>query len=233
MMRSGNTGLVFAAVLLIAAAPLGQAAEDGGAPAVTRIDDDRYQVGKVIVDRTAGEFRVPGTVLEFDRPLEYIAVSTGGRKAYESLLEVEATGTEFNLACILIGLDADKSTLPEYQFDLTPLEGQAVEIFIEWGEGEEKQRDPAIDLVTLDDESREGSDWVYTGGATMVGKPPVYLPDSLGTLVGFVHDPASVIEHRTGLGIGAYGSLQADARTCPPTGTPVTLIVRRVPEASE
>ena len=230
MTRSRRAGPGVAAALLMFVALLIHAAEEGDTPAVTQIDDDRYRVGQMVVDRSVGEFRVPGRVLEFDRPLEYIAVSTGGRKAYESLLEVEATGTEFNLACILIGLDPEKSTLPEYQFDLTPLKGQAVEVFIEWGEGEEKQRAPAIDLVTLDDDSREGSDWVYTGGATMVGKPPVYLPDSLGTLIGFVHDPASVIEHRTGLGIGAYGSLQADARTCPPTGTPVTLIVRLAPE---
>ena len=33
-------------------------------------------------------------------------VTQGGHKAYEALLEVNADAFQFNLACILIGLDA-------------------------------------------------------------------------------------------------------------------------------
>jgi hypothetical protein len=47
----------------------------------------------------------------------------------------------------------------------------------------------------------------------------------LGTLIGFVHDPASVIEHRVGIGIGAYGSIGGNLDLLPEVGTELTLTV--------
>jgi hypothetical protein len=193
---------------------------------VTDLGDNRYQIGAIVADRDAAEFSVPGEILDLDRPLEYVAVSEGGRKAYESLLMVSASATEFNLACILIGLDAAKSTLPKYQFDREPLRGQAVEVFVEWEGSKGTVRKPAGALMSRDGAPVDADDWVYTGGATMEGDPPVYLSESLGTLVGFVHDPASIIEHREGLGIGAYGSLQGNPESSPPKGSAVRLVVR-------
>jgi hypothetical protein len=58
-----------------------------------------------------------------------------------------------------------------------------------------------------------------------------FVADATGTLIGFVHDPASIIEHRTGLGIGAYGSVQGNPEVLPPIGSAVELIVT-VPQAA-
>jgi len=44
-------------------------------------------------------------------------------------------------------------------------------------------------------------------------------------LIGFVHDPISVIEHREGLGIGAYGSVAANREMVPEPGSRVWLRV--------
>ena len=71
------------------------------------LGQDRYQIGRIVVDKRAGSFTVPGRVHVVGKPLEYLATSPGGMKAYETLLEVDATGSEFNLACILIGLERD------------------------------------------------------------------------------------------------------------------------------
>ena len=47
-------------------------------------------------------------------------------KEYETLLELDATGSEFNLACILIGLERDPRQGPFYQFSEAPLVGPRV-----------------------------------------------------------------------------------------------------------
>ena len=46
-----------------------------------------------------------------------------------------------------------------------------------------------------------------------------------GTLVGFIHDPASIIEHETGVGLNDYGAVGGNPDVVPPVGTPVTLTV--------
>ncbi len=51
---------------------------------------DRYQVGRIVVDKKAGRFTVPGRVLVMGQPLEYLATSPKGMKDYETLLEADA-----------------------------------------------------------------------------------------------------------------------------------------------
>ena len=63
--------------------------------------------------------------------------------------------------------------------------------------------------------------------------PPTYLADSSGSLIGFVHDPMTVIEHQLGLGIGAYGSILGNTDILPPVGTRMTLIVAALPASAE
>ena len=75
------------------------------------LGQDRYQIGRIVVDKRASSFTVPGRVHVLGKPLEYLATSPGGMKAYETLLEVDASGSEFNLACILIGLERDPNQL--------------------------------------------------------------------------------------------------------------------------
>jgi hypothetical protein len=67
-------------------------------------------------------------------------------------------------------------------------------------------------------------DWAYIGSYVQPYDQR-YVADETGTLIGFVNDPASIIEHRTGLGIGAYGSVQGNPAVLPPVGSPVELIV--------
>ena len=57
-------------------------------------------------------------------------------KAYETLLEVDATGSEFNLACILIGLERDPKQVPWQNLSQAErLVGRRIAISIAWSEG--------------------------------------------------------------------------------------------------
>jgi hypothetical protein len=188
---------------------------------------DRYQVGRIVVDRKAGRFTLPGRVLVLDRPLEYLATTPKGMKDYETLLEVDATGSEFNLACILLGLERDPRQGPFYQFSEAPLVGPKVLVSIAWQDGDKRREISAAEAL-LDpkgDVRPESVEWVYTGSLSM---PPDgrFAADITGTLIGFVHDANSVIESVAGLGIGAYGSVSGNAALLPPVGAPIELIVQ-------
>jgi hypothetical protein len=215
------------------------------APApVEDLGGGRYRIGAITVDRAAGQFVVPGRVLHLDdAPLEYIAVSRGGMKGYESLLEVDARGTEFNLACILLGLEPPERG-PATQFDRRPPTGPSVQVGVRWqadGKTVTRTVHEVLDLAARPRGAPPTSnvppsppppaeDWAYVGSFVQPNDGR-YVADATGTLVGFVHDPASIIEHRTGLGIGAYGSVQGNAKVLPPVGSPVELIVT-VPSSS-
>lgn len=217
----------------------GQAPPGAAPPEVKDLGGGRYQIGTVLVDRQARQLVVPGRVLHIDdAPLEYVAVGRAGHKAYESLLELDAIGTEFNVGCLLLGLDAAAVRRPEYQFDRRPPEGPAVKIELRWRVGDETVQVPLSEALRIASAPEPGApttapadDWVYTGSFN-AGPDGRYAADVVGAIVGFVHDPASIIEHRAGLGIGAYGSVQGNRELLPAVGSAVELIVT-VPGARE
>ena len=95
---------------------------------------DRFQIGRIVVDKRAGTFAVPGRVLVLGQPLEYLVTSPGGMKAYETLLEVDATGSEFNLACILLGLERPSNQPAFQRYSRAPLAGPRAALYIAWSE---------------------------------------------------------------------------------------------------
>jgi hypothetical protein len=226
-------GLLLAGLLLAGRAPLAVAQSAPPPPdQIKPLGGERYQIGKIIVDRKAGAFTAPGKVIHIgDAPLEYLAVGRAGPKGYESLLELDVTGTEFNLACILLGLDNGPRRRPEFQFDVRAPEGPRVTIALQWNVDGNPRRIEAQDVLKIGTSSGATQraetvpgEWIYTGSFNLEGKV-AYAADVTGTIIGFVHDPASIIEHRAGLGIGAYGSVQGDEKILPPLGSGVDLIV--------
>jgi hypothetical protein len=190
------------------------------------LGNDRYQIGRVVLDKRARSFTVPGRVHVLGRPLEYLATTPGGMKEYEALLELDASGSEFNLACILLGRERDPTQGPFYQFSTAPLAGPRVTLDVAWTEGG-KRRQVAAAAALLNPDAGvlpHTVEWVYTG--SLSAQPNGQLAaDMTGTLVGFVHDANSIIESVHGLGIGAYGSISGNSNLLPPVGTPVELIV--------
>ena len=190
------------------------------------LGQDRYQIGRIVVDKRAGTFTVPGRVHVLGKPLEYLATSPGGMKAYETLLELDATGSEFNLACILVGLERDPKQADVLSRQPEPLVGQRVAIYIAWSEGGKRRQVSAADALLNPDAGvkPESVEWVYTGVARVGRARGRFAADVTGTLVGFVHDPNNVIESVVGIGIGAYGSVHGNAML-PPVGSAIELIV--------
>lgn len=192
------------------------------------LGDDRYQIGRIVVDKRAGSFTVPGRVQVTGRPLEYLATSPKGRKGYEALLEVDATGSEFNLACIMIGLERAAQQVPLPQFRRATVLGPKVNLFIAWTDNGKATRLPAVEALLGPDAGvkAEGIDWVYTG-SPLSDRTPQFAADRTGSLIGFVHDASTIIEAATAIGIGAYGSVRGHPML-PPIGTPIELIVEAV-----
>lgn len=203
------------------------AAEEELASAMKDLGHQRFQIGEIIVDKSAKSFIVPGKILHLDEPLEYVAVSANGMKGYESLLELSVSAREFNLACILIGLDAKKSNKPRYQFDERKPEGQAVSINVSWKVDGETRRVSAANAMTTGDKEFDDDSWVYIGSTTSEDGLQ-FMAETGGTLIGFVHDPYSVIDHVNGGGIGDYGLLTGNDAVLPAEGSAITLSVSLV-----
>ena len=210
-------------------APRAAASPAQAQPKVQSLGNERYRIGLVEIDKAQGVMRVPGRVLRVESPLEFLVVTTGGFKSYESLLEVGATAYEFNLGCILIGLDSEKSKPSRFHFDPEPVSGSPVGVFVEWEADGKTRRVDAAELLVAKDVKLTNASWIYTGSIfTPDGE---YMAHLDGTLVGFVHDPASVIEHRTGF-LDNYGEISVDPALMPAVDTRITLVLESKQKAA-
>jgi len=196
-----------------------------GAPPVVDLGGGRYRIGRVKVDRARKRVAARGTVLRDQPPLEYVAVARKGMKAYESLIELAAEAVELNLGCILIGLDAARAKRPERHFDPAPVTGDTVTVTVAWRTADGAlRRVDAGDLVKLDAATLARGEWVYTGSTFLPGGE--FAAAAEGPIVGFVHDPAPLVEHRTGL-LERFGDAVPNPAVAPPVGTRVTLTIGR------
>ena len=201
------------------------------APAMKPLGDERYQIGSIIVDRKARRMTIPARVHVVDKPLEYLFTARGGMKEYESLLETDVSGTELNLACILLGLERDKTQEPYLQFSQKRVSGPRVDIVVARKDGDRTISVAAGDvLFDTGQKAPEPVEWVYTGSQKH-WQDERFAADVTGTLIGFVHDPNTIIESAVGLGIGAYGSVNGNTALLPPAGADVDLVIT-VPEGS-
>lgn len=228
-----NRRLAVAAAWCAAAAlATGSALAQSPAPPMGELKSlgqDRYQVGRIVIDKRARSFTVPGRVHALGKPLEYLATSPGGMKAYETLFELDATGSEFNLACILIGLERDPKHVESRRASMGPLLGPRVDIFVTWAEAGKQRKVTAAEAILNDDAGLDprSVEWVYAGAPApeIQGRFPA---DVTGTLVGFKPDPNNVIESAVGIGIGAYGSVRGHSML-PPIGSAIELVVQAGP----
>ena len=214
-----------------ASEPASAPAPAAAAPAMKPLGGERYQIGSIVVDRKARQMTIPARVHVVDRPLEYLLTAKGGMKEYESLLETDVSGTELNLACILLGLERDKTQEPYLQFSQKRVSGPRVDIVLTRKDGDRKISVPAADvLFDSGQKAPEPVEWVYTGSQKH-WQDDRFAADVTGTLIGFVHDPNTIIESAMGLGIGAYGSVNGNTALLPPAGADVDLVIT-VPEGS-
>lgn len=200
-------------------------------PKIERLGAGRYRIGAIELDRRAHAFELPGRVIRTAPPLEFLASRPNGLKDYETMLELDANALEFNVACLLLGLDPARATPPKFHFDPEPVSGDRVELLVSWEQDGVTRTEPAHRLLSVGGKAVEASDWAYTGsGFFSDGR---YMAELDGTLIGFAHDPASIIEHADGLGLGDYGAVAAMPGVAPPDGTPIRLRVQRLDQSSK
>jgi hypothetical protein len=199
-------------------------------PKVERLGPNLVRLGSIRVNTATRELTVAGTVNPDVRTLEFIANARDGVKAYETAVTLDTDAITFNAALLLLGLDRSRSkNIPTIHFDKATPIGDTVEIFIECPK-KECQRLPAERLM-YDQETKNtmaNGSWVYTGSTFLPDGR--YLAQVDGALVGFVHDPASIIEYAAGAGLNRYGSIVFNPMLGLSAGTAVTLTVKAAPK---
>lgn len=198
-------------------------------PKIEDMGQQIYRIGSIKVDKAKRLIMAPGKMLPYEdgKAIEFLATMKQGYKAYESVLSLDANAFEFNLACILIGLDSSQSVSPEFHFDPQPVKGDSVSIKVSWrNNGKPVEYDAAELLKVGEKKPGKPSRWSYTGSMFIEGGR--YLAQMDGVLIGLIHDPASIIEHREGLGLGNWGLLTIDHELAPKGGQEVTLTIQKL-----
>jgi hypothetical protein len=199
---------------------------------VERLGEGLYRVGTIRVDTQKREATVDGKVTDA-RSLEFIASTNSGIRSYESAFQLSTDAFSFNVAMILIGLDKANAVSARYHFDPEPPKGDPVEIWIEWTAGGQKKKMRAEEML-IDTQTKKKfprSDWVYTG--SFVTPEGIYLAESGGVAIGFVHDPGSIIELPLSTGLGRFGFIQLDSALKIPANTPISVTVRSIKKVTK
>jgi hypothetical protein len=200
---------------------------------VERLGSDLLRIGNIRVDTAKKEMSVAGVVTDA-HVLEFVAATKGGRKAYESAFELDATAIDFNLALILLGVDPSRSVIPKRHLDPASPRGDPVEVWVEWDQAGGRKKVRAENLIynTITKTTIPEGPWVYTGSIT-IRETGAYFADVQGTLIGFVHTPSAVIDHPRALVSGTYGSEIINPEFNLKPGTPIQLSVRVLPRPKQ
>ena len=197
-------------------------------PAVKNLGNGRFQIGNIIIDEDKKEVIVPGRLNMTEGPIEFIACTKDGMKAYESVLEMDTDAKSFNLSMILLGLDPKKGKAAAYHFDPNPPEGDAVEILVKINIPGQEREIMAQDLIYDMNTNRTfpADNWIYTGSIFL--EDGRYLAEDAGVLIGFVHDPASIIESHYSGEFPEFGSFVVNKNYLDKIGTKIQMIIRPV-----
>ncbi len=221
-MRAGRPRSVIAAAVAVLAVTLIPSARSQDAPNLPdeaeKIGDDRYRLGKVVVDLKARTVTCPGSV-NMDRQLvEYLAVAPGG-KLHESVLSVDVRPLHLQLGLILLGLEP-KGGL-RYQGDTRLPQGSPLNVFVSWQRAGRSVKVAAEDLFwdTQGRKTMTRGAWVFSGSS--VDKEG-FVADRELSLVASYRDPAAIVNNALPSGSDdAY--YKANPRVVPAMRTAVTV----------
>jgi len=196
---------------------------------IERLGPSLHRVGNVQVNTATKEASVRGVVTEAS-VLEFVAVTKGGFKAYESALELDTNAINFNVALILIGVDPARSVPPTRQFDPAIPQGDAVEMWVEWDEsnGRRKVRVEQLIYNKQSNTTLPEGPWVYTGSVFVEGAK-AFLADIEGSLIGFAHTPATIIDSPRPLPATTDGNDVLNPALNLKPGTAIQLTIRALP----
>ncbi len=209
---------------------------------VRKREDGRLQVGKIIVDPDEGEMILPGEINQTHGIVEYLAVGPKGKR-HESVLMLAVHALNFQIACILLGLEPAPMKPQEDPDLLVTRKGEeepdpaapevtdrsGVYIEVTWKEGDEVVTHRAEDL-TWNRESETTmprGKWVYTGSSIFKG---VLSAEFSQSYIATWPDRSAlfntpVVTHNPYRGNGM--GFEANFSILPPKGTPIRMTIRR------
>lgn len=202
-------------------------------PEVEQIDETRYRIGKVTLDKKTREIRFPAKVNMTEGVLEYLVVHQNG-KVHESLLATDVSPTHINLAFTLLRYPASRELYPlpsetggaSNKYPDVPAEvkaGARVSIDVEWTEEGKTKRLPVNDWIqhAVKTTAMPPGPWVYGGSDVFEGK---FVPETTGDISAIFVNPAAILNY-TGEDNKDDTVWLVYPKRVPAEGTNVTLII--------
>jgi len=202
-------------------------------PAVEKIDETHYRIGKVTIDKKTREIRFPTKVNMTEGLLEYLVVHQNG-KVHESLLATDVSPTHINLAFTLLRYPASRELYPlpsetggaSDKYPDVPAEvkaGARVSIDVEWTEEGKTKRLPVNEWIqhAVKTTAMPPGPWVYGGSDVFDGK---FVPETTGDIGAIFVNPAAILNY-TGDDNKDDTVWLAYPKRVPAEGTNVTLII--------
>ena len=202
-------------------------------PSVTKLDEFRYKIGDVILDRKTREIRFPTKVNMNEGLLEYLIVLQQG-KVHEALMISTITPTHLNLALVLLRYTPSSelfSLINEtghptgiYQDVAAPVKAAArITLDVEWDDNGTTRRVPVNEWVRNNSRGvgMEAGPWLYTGSSISNKK---FIPDLSGDITSIMTDSNAMINY-PGADNQDSPAWFAFPKRIPPVGTPVTVII--------
>jgi hypothetical protein len=191
------------------------------APAVERVTENLYRVGKAVVDTQARTVTCPGQINMDTGSIEYLAVAPRG-KTHESLLLVDVRPLHLQLALLL--LDLEPKNVLSKQGERTTPKGAPVEIYVRWRDAKGDRREERAETLVAELPSGRpmpAHNWVFTGSRIL---PQGFEADLQKSLVAVWHDPSAILDNP--LPGGANNAYIVNAKRVPRQGTPVEFVVK-------
>jgi hypothetical protein len=203
-------------------------------PVIEKLDESRYQIGRVVIDRKTREIRIPTRINMTEGLLEYILVHENG-KVHESLLITDVSPTHINLAFTLLRYPPSRElyALPtptgglSDKFPEVPeniKSASRVLLDVEWKDGDQTRRLAINEWIqhTVTTSAMPSGPWVYGGSEFYDGR---YVPEVSGDIAAIFIAQSALINYP--------GDDNRDdtvwvvyPKRVPAEGTHVTLIIR-------
>lgn len=199
---------------------------------VTQLDDNRYLIGRVEINKITKTISFPAQIEKRSGPIEYALVTSKG-KTHESLLSTNASPTHLHLAALLLGIQPKTPVLNAQGGLVTPKEA-AIEIRVSWRKNGPDAEHSLASLILAPPFKVDTSDysvsdartlpmkqrlWCYNGSSFYNGR---FLAEQDGSFIAMMSDGHALINN-------PLPSRQRDdlftphAKLLPADGVPVTV----------
>lgn len=178
--------------------------ENTSKPKIEKIDESRYQIGDVTIDKTTREIQFPAVVNMREGFLEFLIVHENG-KIHESLFRTKTSPTNINVAFALLRYKPSKELYrlwkePGIISETFHKESEEtskaarIMIYVEVEQDGEIKRYPASDWVSnrTTAEAMPPTFWIYGGSEFYNGK---FIPESSGDIAAIYVTNSALINY--------------------------------------